>query len=327
MHLDEIKSAVNRNTHMAAKIVTRFVTGKIRIFIFLMIFIYGIPSILFAYQSDSTNINISFSVTIDKVETPLNIPVEMTVIMSWEGVPDRYSIGPFENLVLTNMLITGNGSKSRTELRNGIVYTIKEYSYTILLSALGMGYIEPIIIGYTDKVTGIKDHLIPQRMSVKGLAPDFDGGNSLIWAGLGLLVVSGSLVGLVFVMRRRAIVKKLEEIQPDLKKDSEIEKIKLIQSDNRLSFKQKIAEIFIEFRKYLFLKFSIPEDSKSDKQIINVLEESRVNEEIISKINQIFEQSVQIRFSGKDVKDDDFEKIYDAVEKCISLCEKDGAEG
>jgi len=293
---------------------------------FLLVLVYSLPSIVFGFQADSTNINISFSTTIDKVETPLNIPVVMTVIMSWEGVPDRFSMGPFENLVLTNMVITGNESKSRTELRNGIVYTVKEDSYTIQLSSLGMGYIEPIIIEYTDKVTGINDNLISQRMSVKGLAPEFGMGSGLLWAGLGILAMSGFLVGLVLVMRRRAMVKKLEEIQPELKEDSEIEKIKMIQSDNKLSFKQKTADTFIEFRNYLFNKYKIPEDRRSDKQVVNVLQESGVDGEIISGIQQIFELSEQIRFSGKDVKDDDFEKIYGAIEKCISLCEKDEAE-
>ena len=327
MRLDMIHSAINRKTHRLFTLAPHRIIGRNRIIMCLMFILCAIPSILFAFQTDSTNINISLSISIDNTETPLNIPVEMTVIMSWEGSPDRYSIGTFENPVLTNLLITGSESKSRTEVRNGVVFTVKEYTYSIQPAELGMGYIESIIIEYTDNMAGIKDHLITQRMSVKGLVPVFERGYSLIWAGLGLLALSGFLVGLVLVMRRKAIVKKLGEIQPDLMKDSEIEKIKSIQSDSRLSFKQKTGEIFVEFKNYLVMKFRIPEDSKSDKQVINVLEESGVDEEIISIVQEIFEYAERMRFSGKDVNDDDFEKIYGAVEKCISLCEKGGENG
>ncbi|MCH8286222.1 hypothetical protein IIB79_06795, partial [candidate division KSB1 bacterium] len=274
MRLDMIHSAINRKTHRVFMLAPHRIIGRNRIIMCLMFILCAIPSILFAFQTDSTNINISLSISIDNTETPLNIPVEMTVIMSWEGGPDRYSIGTFENPVLTNLLITGSESKSRTEVRNGVVFTVKEYTYSIQPAELGMGYIESIIIEYTDNMAGIKDHLITQRMSVKGLVPVFERGYSLIWAGLGLLALSGFLVGLVLVMRRKAIVKKLGEIQPDLIKDSEIKKIKSIQSDSRLSFKQKTGEIFVEFKNYLVMKFRIPEDSKSDKQVINVLEES-----------------------------------------------------
>ena len=279
-----------------------------------------------AIQQDSSLVNISLSTKIDRTETPMNIPVPMTVIMSWEGTPDRFIIGPFESPVLTNLEIVGSQSKSRTELREGKIFTVKEYSYLIQPMELGMGYVESIIIEYNDNMTGVKDRLVTQRMALKGLSPVYEGDNSLLWAGIGILLVTGFFVAMILYVRRRTIVKKLKDIQPVLAEDSVNDKIKSIRMNTKTSFKQKTNDIFKEFRIFLIDRFDVPEDSKSDSQMIQSLIDRGAEDEIASKVRAIFDMGEQIRYSGKEIRDDDFEAIYGAVETCITLCAKTGSE-
>lgn len=307
------------------KNINRFLRTRYRLLagIPFLIFFSVDASSLKAFQADSTGANnISLSAVIERTETPLNAPVAMTVIMSWEGKTDRYRIGPFENPVLTNLEVVGSRSSARSELRDGKVFAVKEYTFTLQPLELGMGYIGGIIIEYTDTMTGAKDYLITQRMSVKGLPPVYAEDYSFIKTGIGILVLAGLLTGSIFFVRRRRQEKKVIEIQPALIENTTIERLKNVHAQNNLSFSQKLDEVVAEFRRFLIKKFDIPQDRKSDALIIETISESGVEENIIIKIHTIFEQAEQVRFSGKDIKNDDFELIYGAVESCIELCTK-----
>ena len=324
-----IKDVVKSNQHIYnmkfKKNINTFLRTRYRLFagIPFLIFLLVNPSSLKAFQADSTGaINISLSAVIERVETPLNVPVTMTVILSWEGKTDRYRIGPFENPVLTNLEVVGSRSSARSELRDGKVFAVKEFTFSLQPVELGMGYIDGIIIEYTDTMTGAKDYLITQRMSVKGLPPEYTKDYSLLLTGIGLLAVAGFIIVLIFFMRRRRQERKVIEIQPDLIENTIIERLKNVHSQNNLSFSQKLDEVVAEFRHFLIKKFDIPQDRKSDALIIETISESGVEESIIAKIHTIFEQAEQVRFSGKDIKNDDFELIYGAVESCVELCVK-----
>ncbi|KPK89377.1 hypothetical protein AMJ80_09875 [bacterium SM23_31] len=227
-----------------------------------------------------------------------------------------------ENPVLTNLEITGSQSSSRTELRDGKVFAVKEYTYSLQPVELGMGYIDGIIIEYTDIKTGVKDYLITQRMSVKGLIPVYAKDYSLIWTGVYLLAFAGFLTGLIFYIRRRRQGKNVIEIQPALIENTTIERLKQVHAQNNFSFSRKLDEVIAEFRHFLIKKFDIPQDRKSDALIIETITESGIEENIIKKIHAIFIQAEQIRFSGKDIENDDFELVYGAVESCIESCVK-----
>ena len=273
-----------------------------------------------SFQADSAVTVIHLSTEIDRTETPMNVPVFLTVILSWEGKPDRYIIGTFENPVLANLEIIGSQSTTRTEVRAGKVFTIKEFTYTLQPIELGMGYIDAMNIEYTDNMAGTKDHLLTQRMSIKGLPPVYETGFNFVVMAAWLLLLAGMLIGLFLVVRRRKNVRKPLEIQRAPIEDSVVERMKTVHAQNNLTFRQKLDEVVTDFRNFLLQKFKIPDDCKTDELIVKTIRGADVDEEIIAQVQTIFERAEQLRFSGKEVKDDDFELLYGAVESCVASC-------
>ncbi|MFC1554251.1 hypothetical protein ACFL7D_06435 [candidate division KSB1 bacterium] len=242
-----------------------------------------------AFQSEQNDqIDITLSTTVERTATPLNIPVNMSVILTWEGKPDRYSISNFENPVLKNLSMTGSQNSSKAELRNGKIYTIKNYVFNLKPIELGMGYVESIIIEYTDNMTGVKDHLLTQRMSIKGEPPLYEKDLGYVFT-ISAIVMSVFLVFYIILWVRKTKMNKNEPetVVPKME-DQVLSVLKTIHSEDKIPYRNKIDRVISEFRKYLIDRFNIPEENKSAESFIEEITNAGLEDEYIDKIKKRF---------------------------------------
>ncbi len=144
-----------------------------------------------AFQVDSLySQEINISVDIDKTEVPLNETVSFKVVLSWAGTPDRYEIKEVLTPELSNFEITGSMSSSRSELKKGANFSIKEYVFMLKPVDIGMAYIDRMNIKYKLKGSDDESFLNTQRLSVTAISPVYPVDYSWIWKfGLGAVVV------------------------------------------------------------------------------------------------------------------------------------------
>lgn len=280
-----------------------------------------------AYQqavTDSSNAvhSVSISTEISKSEVPLNYKVELLITLKWEGRPDRIEIKNFDDPILTNFDILKSSSVSRSELKDGKIFTIKEFYFELQPVEIGMGYVEDMSLGYVDQITKVQDFLFTKRMSVKVGRPEYPTNYSLIWQSLLGIILVGGLVYGVKVLQKK---KKEKQIKSDVVELSVEEKyfenLKSIRDQNSKSYKQRMDEIITVFRHYLTHKFEIDDELKGNLSdiIINVSRQG-IDNNTCRDIKNIFEQAEQLRFSGTEVSFDKFELVYGNIEGIINKC-------
>jgi len=292
----------------------------------LAITLFTLPA--YAFQADSTAVGmINLSSSVDKTETPLNQPVNLTVTMTWEGRPNRYVIDPFEKPGLTNLEMTGSSTNSRSELRNGRLYTIKDFSFRLYPVEMGMAYIDEIVITYGDTTSGIYDRLVTQRLDVKVISPVYEADYGWVWRTvLGILVLGALAGGLTIGLKRRRGKKEDDEPPPKPPEDLALEEIANVTAGNSGSLKKPLDDMITVFRKFLVGKFAIPAGSRSDGAVVSFLEKEGCPDDLAGKVRAVFDRTGQLRFSGTDVTPDQLELIRGMIESCISGCRGIGGE-
>ncbi|MFC1492514.1 hypothetical protein ACFL6O_01040 [candidate division KSB1 bacterium] len=276
------------------------------------------------YQADTLRThNISISTNISRTEVPSNETVDLTVMVSWEGAPDRFEIERLENPELSNLEITGSQSLSRSEIRDGKVFTVREYTFNLSPVERGMGYIESMTIRFKDRATDKRDFLSTQRLTVKGLPPVYPADYSWVWKFVIVIIVLGFSAGITipFLLQRKKRVES--ETEPEAPaEDRYMEELMAIKDRNSLSYRQRLDDVITVFRNYLNEKFNIPEGSRSEKALVEFLDSEGLDETLTGKIKGIFDQAEQLRFSGTEINADRFELIFGSIESCIETCSK-----
>ncbi len=292
--------------------------------IFLTISLFVAAGQVFGYQADSLRThNISISTSISNTEIPSNQTVDLTVIVSWEGPPDRYEVERLENPELINLEIMGSQSLSRSEIREERIFTIREFKLSISPVERGMGYIEGMTVRFKDSATEKRDFLTTQRLSIKGLPPVIPGDYSWVWKAVIVIIVIGFGTGIAipFLKRRKSI--KEEETEPEIPvEETYIVELNAIKGKNSLSYRQRLDDVVTVFRNYLVEKYKIPEGNRSEKALIDYLNNEAFDEMLTAKIKGIFDQAEQFRFSGTEINVDRFELIFGSIGACIETCGK-----
>jgi hypothetical protein len=294
---------------------------------FVLIFIVSASinsNSLFAFQSDSTaSSNISLESMLEKTEVPLNKSVKLTINLSWEGKSDRYKVDSVEEPILTNLEIYGSSSSSKTELRNGTAYTIKSFEFTLRPVEMGMSYVDPLIIAYTETSSENNDHLLTNRLSIKVLQPEYEADYGwmirvLIWVGVAIIVGVGGYLTRKNIMKKR----QPEEAPLPPVEDKYFEKLEAAKGNSFDSYRRRLDEVVSLFRGYVIEKFDIPLENRSDNSLIEFLYGIKTDEDIIQQIRSIFDSAEQLRFSGAEVMANEFELTLGSVEAGISRIQK-----
>lgn len=278
----------------------------------LLFIMHGIAG--YAVTADTTvTEQISIRAATSAITVPQNHLLPFTIVIEWEGSAQLYTIDDFNNPALTNFSIAETASANRVEDRQGTLYTIKEYTYQLQPLELGMGYIDGVIVKYTNTGTGISNRIITKRIAVEVTAPIFERDwNRIITGGsigLGVLIV---LLFIMMHMRKRASMETTEP-EPINLEEVYLDKLKHVKGEATGTINDKLAELNRLLRVYLTDKYTLESSGLGLEELLSTLERQDVHEGQRTLIRDVLATSDVYKFSGQSIDLGEYELLYTKV--------------
>ncbi|MBN1479740.1 hypothetical protein EH223_17670 [candidate division KSB1 bacterium] len=294
----------------------------------ILLFIAYFPNVN-GFSQDSTaalpdvalDSTIRLNAFVQDTRTPQNRFVEFFIRLQWTGDLDRYEVHRFENPILQNLQIQGSGSANRVATISGVQTAIREYTFTLKPEAIGMGYIEPMIIKYSDLATDTEHRLTTNRIEVQIIDPLPEDG-SLSWPlrGVFILVLVVSAVILVrwfrikTARRKKAAQEMTKAVVPIEEKYLQELKKTIDLNDPSLDGAKAFAQLSKILRRFLHERFSAPGLEATTSEVIQYLYEQKFENRWVNEIKEILSNADIIKFSGKPVDRPDIERTFTIVE-------------
>jgi len=293
-----------------------------------LLIILLLASVPYAQESltgtdDDSSVVISLHSFVDRTQIPLNRTFEFVVRLQWSGDLQRFEILPFDNPILQNFDITGSGSSNTVSIVDGVKTAVRDYTFTLMPQSIGMGYIEPIIIKYTDMLTGVDHVLTSNRIPVKVTPPVSEGGVSY-WILLPALLL---IVVIVVFGRRYYIVKKKKREAAESEAAAEnipmeekyLQELAAIVDLNDAAYDgvKALSHITRLLRRYLHDKFSTPGFEATTGEVTQFLYDHKFQDHFVNEVKDLLSSADIAKFSGKNVSRADVEKSYAIVENIL----------
>lgn len=287
--------------------------------------LFLLTSFLFA-QDDSLSSEISLKTFLEEDNVPLNQEVVYHVELSWEGDLSRFSIGEIGEPVINNLALRGSGSSNRiTTSKNGKPLSIKRITYYLKPLSIGMAYIDGLSVQYKENSTAKSETLFAQRIGVKIIDPvatdkdAFMPGTILLW-----VLLIGFLAALAFFIFR--YMQRRPRQEEEAPQQSVEEKYLELQRETihiaNGATKENISDLSKLLSGYISEKFAITE--KVDLAVIKEkLTHLKIEEEMIQKINQMYDKAELARFAGEEIDIADMHMFFDTIEHILSKIDKD----
>jgi len=260
---------------------------------------------------------IKVSAFVNNKEVPLNRTVTLVIRLSWAGELDRYEIDEFENPVLRNLEIVATASSNRVS--GGPTPTaMKEYEFTLKPLELGMAYIEPTVITYSDRVLDQKQRLVTNRLEAKVIEPlpePGEGNFSLTLIALLLVLIAGGVVGYLIYKKRQSQAEEEAEVTLPLEEQflQELkESIDLSATD--LDIGQAFSDFSRFYRKFLAEKFAIRALENTSDEVVRALKNIVADERFVNSTEDILTTCDLAKFSGAAGDKSELERVYTLIE-------------
>ena len=267
-------------------------------------------------DSIPADIGVTLSAQVDPPEVPLNRTLVLSVRLSWSGDLDWIEPGEPSDPVLTNFDIVGTASTNRVTDESGGRTAVKEIQYTLRPKTLGMGYVEPLTLTYTDIRTGRTFDLKTRRIEVEVLSGIPEKGKSglLLLRILGAFALAAAAVGAFLILRRRRAASSRKEPEKPILEEAVLrelkEKIPLKTQDRREAF----SLLSKRFRQYLSEKYGIPGLEVTTAGLIQSLKEKGIEEAWVERCEKLFSKADVVKFSGHPAPVSEWEDAYTTVE-------------
>jgi len=272
-------------------------------------------------QTDTTRTQVSVSSILNSKQVPLNRTVDFIVRIAWEGDLETIDIGELTDPVLSNLDVVGTASSNKVTGIPGGQQSVKEVAYTLKPKNLGMAYIEPVSLSYTDKKTNRVHALRTRRMTVEAVSPvpeKTSGPGAWFW----ILFLSAFTIGIAaggwFYLRQKKIkrVRTAPSVQTLLEEDflSRLKETVDLKAKDR---KESFATLTKLFRRYLSGKYGIDASGATTEEWMNVLRERGTDESLIRKCETLFTKADVIKFSGKEATQAELDEAYTVVEAVL----------
>jgi hypothetical protein len=291
------------------------------IFLFSVQFLFAQDSL--KVEPDSA-IQIRLSAFVDQTEAPLNRTVLLTVRLKWEGDLDRFDVHTFDNPIVQNFEIVGNASSNKVAAVNGVNTSVQDYEFTLRPTNLGMGYIEGIIVTYTDLTSDKDFRLTTNRIEVKVTDPIPEpGSKSWIWWIVGIVLVAGvAAYAFIILKQRKAEKKRRVELEaaaaiPMEEKYLSDLKSQVNLNDPTLDTNNAISKIIRLLRHFLNEKFSLSGLEATTGEVLTEMENKNFDERFINNIKQVLTNADMIKFSGGSANKTEVENMYTMVEASL----------
>ena len=239
-------------------------------------------------------------------KVPQNRFVELIIRLSWSGDLDRYEVKPFDNPILTNLEISGTGSTNRVAAEGGVTTVVREYTYQLKPQSIGMAYVEPIIILYTDLETNLQSSLTTGRIPVQIVDPVRESSGAVTVAVLATIAVAASVWGISRFRKKRADRQKTSEPAPVLKPIDELywEELRasIDPNDYSLDGGQAVAKMSRLLRRFLHEKYGAPGLEATSSELYRFLYEQKFEDRFINEVRDLLSAADLIKFSGRSVE-------------------------
>jgi hypothetical protein len=272
-------------------------------------------------DASSAATRVSVSSVIQSTRVPLNRTVEFTIRIAWEGPVEAIEIGEFTDPVFSNLDVVGTSSSNRVTGTQAGQASVKDVVYSLKPKTLGMAYIDPALLSYTDKKTGLVHFLRTRRMSVEAVSPvpEKSGGPGLwFWVIFGVMFVAGTAFGAwLFIRHKKAGTAQAATADPLPMEENFLNLLKttvvLTDPDRRGSF-SSLSKLF---RRYLADKFQIAAASATTPDLVRMLGGQGVDAGLVRKCETIFSKADVVQFSGKDASQAELDEAYTVVETVL----------
>ncbi len=295
--------------------------AKLRQFFVLTAMTIIIAFSLASAQTDSTDTagdtGIKLSASVVQSVVPMNRTVDVVFTLEWYGDLDRYEIFPFDNPILNNFEIVANSSSNKVATRQGKSLATHEYTFTLQPQSLGMGYIESVIIRYTDLKLDTDLTLTTNRIEIKVTDPVAEPGDKtwLIWLALGIVLVIAAVYVIINLNKRKAEKQAQEAEEAERNRPVEeklLEELKetVDLNDTALDVMSGINSTVKILKRFLNEKFEIMVGSKPTEDIIKELKASNIDQNFCKDIEQILVTADVLKFSGNQASKQELERLY-----------------
>jgi hypothetical protein len=261
---------------------------------------------------------VRLSTELDSKTVPLNRTVTLTVSLTWEGPLNSVELGEMAEPSLSNLEIVGAASTNRA---SGF-QSVKSISYTLKPKALGMAYVEPVFVNYTDATAGPLK-LRTQRLSVEVVAPLPEPGKAspLWWI---IPIVAASLAaGGYFVFRKKPAPPVTEPVKPLGEKYLEQLKVGVqLTTKNR---REAVSALSKLLRRFLAERDGIPATGMTTEALVSLLTERGISEKDGRAIESVLRMADRIVFSGAEASQAELDEAYTHVESMFESAKREEA--
>jgi hypothetical protein len=295
-------------------------TFIVRCLVFLLV-CTGLATSQSSPSSDSLQSAIQLKTVLESNTVPLNRTVHLTLRLEWTGDLARFDVHRFDNPLVENLEIVSTASTNRVIQTGGEQRSVQEFSYELKPTSLGMGYIEGMIIPYTDLNTDREHRLMTNRLQVRIVdpIPEGESGVWLLWGGIGVLLVvlaGGAAWQHYKRQQRRRREEAINAAQPTLEV-SYLESLREWSPERQHSQDNTgVSEMTRLLRHYLTEKTGYPAIQTPTRLLISQLE-SRIHEHHLKQLGSVLSMADEIKFSGRAARPHEIDQIYTGVENML----------
>jgi hypothetical protein len=263
-----------------------------------------------------TGTSVRLATELDSRTVPLNRTVILTVSLTWEGPLGGFEITEMGEPSLSNLEITGAASTNRASGTQ----SVKSVSYTLKPKALGMAYVEPVFVTYTDASAG-SSKLRTQRLSVEVVAPLPEPGRpSPLWWIIPI-VAAALAAGGYFIFKKKPAPPVTEPVKPLGEKYLEQLKVGVqLTTKNR---REAVSALSKLLRRFLSERDGIPATGMTTEALLSLLTERGVSEKDGRAIESVLRMADRIVFSGAEASQAELDEAYTHVESMFESAKRE----
>jgi len=187
-----------------------------------------------------------------------------------------------------------------------------------------MGYIEGVIIRYTDMDNDTDFSLSTNRIEIKVLDPIPEPGDKswIIWVAIIIMLAGVAFFTVIYLQKRKAEKIRLAQLAAEKAVPMEekfLQELKAMFNldDPGLDIGKSIGQLSRFLRRYLADKFSLPADTFTTEELVRELNEKHADERLVKDVSEILSRADVIKFSGGDAEKSELERLFGLVEDNI----------
>ena len=263
----------------------------------------------------------------DTRKIPLNHQFNVTVTVSYLGVPGNFIITDPYVEKYHNLELVGNSTESlvKTPTNNNLKEVIKKYVYILEPQSLGQAYFPIVRITISDNKGNLLNELATQPISITVTEPVIERNHSRI---IIMIIIILLVLGTGFILAYYLIKQKKKKEEERRLKEEQLKNIKTPEQEFSEEFKkiQELKDIgtlssaISLLKLYFQKKFNYNFKDKSTNEIIKYFQRNKnVKPEITDDLEKILKESDLIKFAAEKPESRRIEKLLNNIKNMVNL--------